>query len=128
MHSKKEAIAIYQVAGAQLMKLHEDDLLRVAEETGTVYLPNIDFSVPKRLHRHVRRSTRLEDAIEPALAAEASGIRASEGRSLHAVMLYKQALSTLMELATSKYGDKDRVEAIGRQLDNRMPELLGLDL
>ena len=43
-------------------------------------------------------------------------------------MLYRQALSTLMELATSKYGDEDRVEAIGRQLDNRMPELLGLDL
>ena len=128
MHSKREAITIYRTVGMQLMTVLEDDLRQAADETGMLLLPDIEPSVPKRLHQRVRRSKSVEDAIAPALEAEALGIRASESRRLRAVMLYRQALSTLMELATSKYGEKDRVAAIGRQLDSRMPELLGLDV
>lgn len=126
MHSKKDAIGIYQAVGIQLMKVHEDELRAMAEKTGKIYLPSVDSSVPKRLHRSVRKSKSIEEAIEPPMVTIASEIRAMNEQPLRSVMLYRQALSTLMELATSKYGNADRVEAVARQLDERMSTLLRL--
>ena len=125
MLSKKEAIQTYEAVGLQLMQLHEEDLRAYASKTGKLLLPNLDTSVPKRLHRHVRKSSGVENAIIPAMESVASELRQSRSERLRAVLDYRQALSTLMELAASKYGPSENIEAVARRLDESMDQLLG---
>lgn len=124
MQSKKEAVQTYQAIGLQLMQVHEEALRAHASKTGTLLLPNLDTSVPKRLHRHVRKSSDVSQALIPAMEAVASELRQSQWDPLRCVLDYRQALSTLMKLTASKY-DRLKVETVARQLDERMGQLLG---
>lgn len=78
MQSKKEAVQTYQAIGLQLMQVHEEALRAHASKTGTLLLPNLDTSVPKRLHRHVRKSSDVSQALIPAMEAVASELRQSQ--------------------------------------------------
>ena len=127
MLSKKQAIAVYHAAGIQVMKVHEEELRALTEQTGNLLLFNMDDAVAKRLHKRVRLSHSLDDAITTTMEVFATELRSQGAEPMRAILDYRQALGTVMELASSKYGEPDKVEEVAREMDNRMLALLHID-
>jgi hypothetical protein len=126
MMSRKEAVAAYQLAGIEVWKAHQVDLDQFADQSGKLLMPSVDSKYAKLFHKEVKRSRSILDAIRPPMFGLSQATREAGTHPLVAVMGFQQALATLRLLAISKYGESAEIERVVAELNETMPQMLGL--
>lgn len=127
MMNRREAIAVFQAAGLEVWQQHQDELSVMAEQTGTMMMPNVDPAYAKFLRKSVKQGRTIEDSVRGTMIPWATTTRRDGTHPLFAIMGYEQALFTVQELAVSKYHEREAVERVVDKMSTLMPFLLGLE-
>ncbi len=127
MLSKKEAVLVYQHAGLEVWQRYAEELMRFAEQSGSIPLPDLNPVHAKVLWKAVKRSGNATDAVKGPALIMAVSLRDSTPHPLVALMRYEQALTVLRVLALSRFGESPELDSALSELVTDGPRLLGLE-
>lgn len=127
MLTRRQAVAVAVHVSSQVLQVHGEDLKEYATVTGSFPMWMLNVSVAKKLHRWVKRSRTIDEAITQGMQVFAADLKDQGYVPLQQVIYYRQALGTLMELASAKFGSPQQVEEAATRADEEMVSWLGLD-